>query len=89
MTEKIEVGDIRGDLVSVGDKIAYAVRQGNSAALRVGTIVGIVPKHTRDFKYQGESKGVTMIPTKIKVALEDGSTTTILAYLKRFVKVGE
>lgn len=90
MSTQIEVGDIRGDLVSVGDKIAYAVRQGDTAALTVGTIVEILPAKA------GLSFG-SRIPTKLRVQGEyrsgysDAPSKPVLidASLKRFVKVGE
>ena len=37
-----EVLDARGNKVTVGSKIAYAVRVCNSAVLRIGTVEGIV-----------------------------------------------
>jgi hypothetical protein len=91
VSEKIEVGDIRGDLVSVGDTIAYAVREGNTAALRVGTVLEIVPK-PKTYTTKLESS-----PYKLRVQVEwDNSLwgvpdkpSLIDANLRRFVKVGE
>lgn len=92
--EKIvtEVPDLRGDLVTVGDTIAYAATDGRSGGIRVGKILKITEAHTRDDKYWGTDHKV---PTKLQVAVEFSSgywapeqPTTIDASLKRFVKVG-
>jgi len=90
VTEKIEVADLRGDLVSVGDKIAYATRAGSTASLTVGTILEIVPA-----KLAPEHSHRTVTPMKIRVQCEHESNgwtperpVLIEARLRRFVKVG-
>lgn len=92
MTEKIEVGDIRGDLVSVGDRIAYSTHTGHTAALRVGTVTEIKGTH-QNIRY-----GVAQeVPTKLVVDVDYTSIgfelptkpVIIDASLKRFVKVGQ
>lgn len=83
----VEVPDLRGDLVKVGDTIAYAATDGRSGGLRVGEVIAIVP--SREGEY-----GNT-IPTKLKVSVDHSSgywapekPTLITASFKRFVKVG-
>jgi hypothetical protein len=87
-----EVADLRGDLVTVGDTIAYAATDGRSSGIRVGKILKITEAHTKNDKYWGECHKV---PTKIQVEVAFSSgywapekPTTIDASLKRFVKVG-
>lgn len=91
MTEKIEVGDIRGDLVSVGDRIAYATRAGSSASLTVGTIIEIVPA-----KKAPQHSHRTVTPMKLRIQCEHESNgwpperpVLIEVHHKRFVKVGQ
>lgn len=88
----IEVPDLRGDYVKVGDTIAYAATDGRSGGIRVGKIISIKEAHTKDDKYWGEGHKV---PTKIRVDVAfssgywtPGKPTIIDASLKRFVKVG-
>jgi hypothetical protein len=92
MTTIIE--DLRGVVVGVGDTIAYAAHDGRSTGMRVGKIVEIVEASRRPFRFQGELKGYTDVPTKIRVAIEhsnreDSSHPAVLIHadMKRFVKV--
>ena len=93
-----EVPDLRGDLVKVGDTIAYAATDGRSGGLRVGKIVEIVPEHEGFERWDKEKQYGHTVPTKLKVSVEhtsglysgvEGKTTSIQASLKRFVKVSE
>lgn len=83
----LEVADIRGDLVGVGDTIAYSVRDGDMAGFRVGVISEVVPAK--------EGMYSTKVPTKLRVVVAHSSgyglpekPVLINASLKRFVKVG-
>lgn len=88
----VEVPDLRGDYVKVGDTIAYAATDGRSGGIRVGKIIGIIEAHVKE-----ESYGYTRkVPTKLRVEVAFSSgywkpekPTTIDASLKRFVKVGD
>ena len=87
----IEVPDLRGDYVKVGDTIAYAATDGRSGGIRVGKIISIKEAHEK-----AESHGYTRkVPTKLRVDVAfssgywtPGKPTIIDASLKRFVKVG-
>lgn len=88
-----EVADLRGDLVTVGDTIAYAATDGRSGGIRVGKILEIVEAHQKPY-YRGSDYMVD-VPTKLKVEVDfssgywkPGKPTLIDASLKRFVKVG-
>lgn len=94
----IEVADLRGDLVGVGDTIAYAATDGRSGGLRVGKIVEIVAARDTFDRWDKEKEYPTMQPTKLKVSVGhtsglysgvEGKTTFIQASFKRFVKVAE
>lgn len=85
-----EVPDIRGDLVGVGDTIAYAATDGRSSAMRVGKITEVVDAHTKKefgFEYA--------VPVKLRVQVEYSTgygtpkkPVIIDPSFKRFVKVG-
>lgn len=92
-----EVPDLRGDLVGVGDTIAYAATDGRSGGIRVGKIVGIVPEHEGFERWDKEKEYGHTVPTKLKVSVEhtsglyggvEGKTVSINAEFKRFVKLG-
>lgn len=87
----IEVPDIRGDLVTAGDTIAYAATDGRSGGMRIGKVVKIVP--ARMVEEYGVSRKK---PARITVSVDftssiynraQGTNTSIDASLKRFVKV--
>lgn len=93
-----EVPDLRGDLVKVGDTIAYAATDGRSGGMRVGKVVEIVPPRNTFDRWDKEKEYPNKQPTKIKVSVDytsglysgvEGKTTTIQAGFKRFVKVAE
>lgn len=91
-----EVGDIRGDLVGVGDTIAYAATDGRSSGMRVGKVLDVIEAHTVKEYYDHESFYERKVPTKLKVAVEfssgysvPGKPVLIEPGFKRFVKVGQ
>lgn len=94
----IEVPDLRGDPVGVGDTIAYAATDGHSGGLRVGKVVEIVEARNTFDRWDKEKEYPNKQPTKIRVSVEhtsglysgvEGKTTLIQADFKRFVKVSE
>lgn len=83
-----EVPDLRGDLVTVGDTIAYAATDGRSSGLRVGKVIEVVPP-TWGFK-----SWKTPPKLRVEVVVTTGyglpaKPTLIDASLKRFVKVND
>jgi hypothetical protein len=93
MTEEETVTDLRGEIIGVGDTIAYAVTQGRSANLRIGTVVEIVWSHEKPY-YAGSDSTHT-VPTKLRVQVDKSAfgslysdkPTLIEAGFQRFVKL--
>ncbi len=90
----IEVPDLRGDLVQVGDTIAYGAVDGRSGMIRIGKVIEIVEGHEKPY-YKG-SDYMVEVPTKLRIEVEFSSgygkpekPVLIQASFKRFVKVSE
>lgn len=94
MTETVE--DLDGKQVGVGDRIAYAVTEGRSACVRIGTVVEIVEAHPYYEKWDKDKEYPSEVPTKLRVQVEKSAfgslwsdkPTLIQASFKRFVKLG-
>lgn len=91
----IEVPDLRGDYVKVGDMIAYAATDGRSSGLRIGKVLEILPERETYHDWDTDKQYPRKVPTKLRVdvAFSTGygvpeKPTLIEAGFKRFVKVG-
>lgn len=81
--------DLRGRTVVVGDRIAYSANDGDTAGLRTGTVLEIIPAHEKVEKYWTRK-----VPTKLRVEVEHSTgyskpskPVLIEAKLKRFVRL--
>jgi hypothetical protein len=82
--------DMLGQDLRAGDTIAVAFREGNSAAMRVGTVVGFGTK--KSSAYWLEEDVVDVMEVQWHKAspygwLPEGKTSKIELHHKRFVKV--
>jgi hypothetical protein len=84
---------LRGDLVGVGDTIAYGAVDGRSGMIHIGKVIEIVEGHEKPY-YKG-SDYMVKVPTKLRIEVEYSSgygwpekPVLIQASFKRFVKVG-
>jgi len=89
------VEDLRGELVAVGDTIAYACHGGMSVGMRIGTVIEIVEAGRRPMKTpHGYVQRYRDAPTMLRVHVEHTNKvdmrrmdTLIQADMRRFVKV--
>lgn len=87
------VEDLRGEKVVVGDTIAYAVTEGRSGNLRIGTVTEIVPKRVTFDSWDKDKEHGTMKPSKLRVEVTKSAFSSIdkpsliRADFKRFVKL--
>jgi hypothetical protein len=91
----VEVPDLRGDLVGVGDTIAYAATDGRSSGLRLGKVIEVIESRVTYSVWDKDKEFGRKQPTKLRVEVDystDYGTPVkpvlIAAGLKRFVKVG-
>lgn len=81
--------------VSVGDRVAYAVRDGNCAGMRVGEVVEVRDMQRTYRKYDPEAREVVELPffkLRVKVDLSDSGwikpgTLTLVGNLECVVKL--
>ena len=87
------VKDLRGEKVVVGDTIAYAVTEGRSGNLRIGTLIEIVPEHVKYSKWDTDKEYGDTRPCKLRIEVEKSAFSSISkpsliqADFKRFVKL--
>lgn len=87
------VKDLRGETVVVGDTIAYAVTEGRSGNLRIGTVIEIVPVKTKYYSWDDEKEHGSETPSKLRVQVTKSAFSSIdkpsliQANFKRFVKL--
>lgn len=74
------VDGLDGAPVRIGDRVAYAVRQGDTAALRVGVVLAF--QYADRPNYRGEW------PPKLRVDTGGPRPTVIDSSLRRFVRIG-
>jgi hypothetical protein len=89
-----EVPDLDDKPVRAGDRIAYAVTQGRSGQLRIGTVLELVEAHESFERWDKEKKYPNKVPTKLRVLVDtsafgSGPSKPVLieAGFKRFVKL--
>lgn len=87
--------DLSGNVVEVGDRIAYAATDGRSAGLRVGRVSEIVLAHEKFDSWDTHEEYPRKVPTKLRVLVEKSSgywapekPVLIEARFQRFVKLG-
>jgi hypothetical protein len=87
------VEDLRGEQVVVGDTIAYAVTEGRSGNLRIGTVIEIVPKRKTYYSWDTDKEHGNEKPCKLRVEVTKSAFSSIdkpsliQASFKRFVKL--
>lgn len=87
------VNDLQGLPVVVGDRVAYAVTEGQSGNLRIGKVIEIRAAHDKFDSWDAEQKYPTRVPCKIRIEVEKSAFSSITkpsliqADFKRFVRL--
>lgn len=89
------VVDLDNKRAIVGDRVAYAVTDGRSGAMRLGKIIEIRETHDTFSRWDKEKEYPNKVPTKLRIEVQESTgywgtpakPVLIEAGLKRFVRL--
>ena len=90
------VVDLDGKRAIVGDRVAYAVTDGRSGAMRIGKVIEIVPKREKYESWDTKKEySPHKVPTKLRIEVQESTgygtpakPVLIESGFKRFVRLG-